>query len=144
MYRRPTKANAASAATYVTPIEPITRRLSSNRTRKRWPRRKLLAQHDQGIGAVGHPAPLRVVVGLELPDVALGRQQQHLAMVEPPSGRRERCYRRIAFRLEEYLEIVLAGLGVGQRDTADHHAIAAHHRPVADHLIHRFRPRQPR
>ena len=30
------------------------------------------------------------------------------------------------------------GLGVGQRQAADRHALAAHHRPVADHLVHRF------
>ena len=34
------------------------------------PERRLLPQHDQGIGAIGHPPPLRVVVGLELPGLA--------------------------------------------------------------------------
>src|ERR1700722_5016854 len=36
----------------------------------------LLPQHDQRIGGVRHPPPLRVVVGLEMPDLAIGRQQQ--------------------------------------------------------------------
>ncbi len=34
-----------------------------------------------------------------------------------------------------------ARLGVGQGQAADRLAVAAHHRPVADHLVHRFRQR---
>jgi hypothetical protein len=41
--------------------------------------------HDQGIGAIRHAPPLRIVVGLELPDIALGRRQ-HLSVIEPPRG----------------------------------------------------------
>src|SRR5947209_5822593 len=41
----------------------------------------LLAQHDQGIGAVGHLPPLRIVVGLELPGFAALRHQEHLAVI---------------------------------------------------------------
>ena len=101
-------------------------------------RELLPPDHDQGIGAVGHAAPLRVVVGLELPGLAVGRHQQHLAVIEPPLRRRERGHRGIAFRLQEDLEIIAGRLGVGERQAADRLAIAAHHRPVADHLVHRF------
>jgi hypothetical protein len=37
---------------------------------------ELLPQHDQGIGGVGHQPPLRIVVGLETPDLAARRHQQ--------------------------------------------------------------------
>jgi len=39
----------------------------------------LLPQHDQRIGAVGHPPPLRVVVGFEAPGLTVLRHQQQLA-----------------------------------------------------------------
>jgi hypothetical protein len=62
-------------------------------------------------------------------------------VIEPPLRRREGCDRGIAFRLQEHLKIVRSGFGVGQRQAADRLAVAAHHRPVADHLVHRFRQR---
>src|SRR6266478_8622828 len=69
----------------------------------------LLPQHDQRIGAVGHQSPLRVVVGLEPPGLALVRHQHDLAALEPPLRRRECRDLRIAFRLQEHLEIIVAG-----------------------------------
>src|ERR1700730_9678966 len=59
-------------------------------------------------------------------------------MLEPPLRRRERRDRGIAFRLQKDLEIILAGLGIGERQAADRLAVAANHRPVTDHLVHRF------
>ena len=64
----------------------------------------------RGSAAVGHPPPLRIVVGLELPGLALGRHQQHLAAIEPPLVRREGRDRGIAFRLQEHLEIIAGRL----------------------------------
>src|SRR5215510_8215579 len=49
----------------------------------------LPAQHDQAIGAVRHAAPLRVVVGLELPCFAGLGHQDDLATLEPPLHRAE-------------------------------------------------------
>src|SRR3954468_12346923 len=103
--------------------------------------RTLLAQHDQGIGGIGDAPPLRVVVGLELPGLTGLRQQDDLAALEPPLRRVELRNGRIAFRLEEDLEIVRPGFRVGQRQPADRLAVAAHDRPVADHLVHRLRHR---
>src|SRR3984957_15754042 len=98
----------------------------------------LLPQHDQRIGGVRHPPPLRVVVGLKMPDLAIGGQQQQCTALQPPLRRREGGHRRIAARLEEDLEIVRRRLGIGQGQAADRLAVAADHRPIADHLIHRF------
>src|SRR5258707_1142325 len=46
--------------------------------------RRLLAQHDQGIGGIRDAPPLRIVIGLELPDLAGLRHQDDLAAFEPP------------------------------------------------------------
>ena len=62
----------------------------------------------------------------------------NLAAFQPPHRRRKGLHRRIAVRLQEHLKIVRRRLGVGQGEAADRLAIAAHHRPVADHLVHRF------
>ncbi|MGY4466395.1 hypothetical protein ACVWWK_002077 [Bradyrhizobium sp. LB9.1b] len=45
------------------------------------------------------------------------------------------------FGLRKDLEIVGPGFRVGQRQRADRLAVAPHHRPVADHLVHRLRHR---
>src|SRR6185437_4173476 len=98
----------------------------------------LLPQHDQGIGGIRHEPPLRIVVGLEPPGFAAIGHQHDLAALQPPLRRREGGNAWIAFRLEEHLEIVMAGVVVGERQAADDVAVAADHRPVADHLVHGF------
>src|SRR5579871_270396 len=98
----------------------------------------LLPQQDQGVGAVGHQPPLRIVVGFEMPDLAAVGHQEDLPVLQPPLRRREGGDGGIAFRLQEHLEIVVAGVVVGQRQAADRVAVAAYHRPVADHLILRL------
>ena len=44
----------------------------------------LLPRQQQRIGTVRHPPPLRIVVGLEAPDLALGRLQQEFAALDAP------------------------------------------------------------
>src|ERR1700721_3551796 len=75
--------------------------------------RDLLPQHDQRIGAIRHPPPLRVVVGLKAPDVAAVRFQPQFDALQPPHGRRKRRDRRVAIRLEKYREIFPPPPGFG-------------------------------
>src|ERR1700722_4862353 len=103
--------------------------------------RDLLPQHDQRIGAIRPPPPPAFVGGPKAPDVAAVRYQPQFAALQPPHGRRKRRDRRVAMRLEKYREIVRRRLGIGQGQAADRLAVAVNHRPVADHLVHRFRER---
>ena len=99
---------------------PFFKRLCAAMTNERpEPSQALLPHQDQRIGTVRNAPPLRVVVGLEVPDIALGRLQEQFAALEPPHRRRESRHQRIAFRLQKDLRSFPAGFGVGQGQPAD-------------------------
>src|SRR3954471_14839164 len=75
---------------------------------------RLLPQHDQRVDAVGHLAPLRVVVSLEVPGLALVREQQQFAPLQSPHGGRKALHHRIAAWFQEDLKIILPGVVVGE------------------------------